>query len=116
MAPDRDATLRALEERRSGLEAELASLTAVPRDPMAAVSFGKRIGDGTTEAVDRLNKVGAANSIAVTLADVERALGKLADGTYGTCDACGEEITEERLDAIPWATVCISCARTRRSG
>ena len=83
---------------------------------MAAVSFGKRIGDGTTEAVERLNKVGTANSIAVTLADVERALEKLEDGTYGICDSCGEPIGEERLEAIPWATLCISCARVRSSG
>jgi DnaK suppressor protein len=116
MTPDRRAILRALEERRGALAEELAALTAVPRDPMAAVSFGKRIGDGTTEAVDRLNKVGAANSIAITLADVERALEKVADGTYGTCDSCGESISEERLDAIPSATLCISCARTRRPG
>jgi DnaK suppressor protein len=116
MASDRDAVIRALEERRRELEGELASLTAVPRDPMAAVSFGKRIGDGTTEAVDRLNMVGAANSIAVTLADVERALEKLADQTYGICDQCGEAITHERLEAIPWATLCISCARARRAG
>jgi DnaK suppressor protein len=116
MAPDRDAAVRALEQRRTELEGELASLTAVPRDPMAAVSFGKRIGDGTTEAVDRLNRVGAANSIAATLADVERALEKLSDGTYGICDDGGEAITEERLEAIPWATLCISCARARRSG
>ena len=83
---------------------------------MAAVSFGKRIGDGTTEAVERLNKVGTANSIAVTLADVERALEKLEDGTYGICDSCGEPIGEERLEAIPWATLCISCARIARPG
>ena len=94
----------------------MATLTAVPRDPMAAVSFGKRIGDGTTEAVERLNKVGAANSIAATLADVERALEKLDDGTYGICDGCGAAIGDERLEAIPWATLCISCARARRSG
>lgn len=116
VAPDRGAIVRALEERRSELEHELASLTAVPRDPMTAVSFGKRIGDGTTEAVDRLNKVGAANAIAVTLSDVERALEKLADGSYGGCDVCGESITAERLEAIPWAALCISCARRRRSG
>lgn len=116
MTSDSDVIVAALEQRRDELRGELAALTAVPRDPMAAVSFGKRIGDGTTEAVDRLNNVGAANSIAVTLADVERALEKLSDGTYGTCDACGEPIGEERLEAIPWATVCISCARTRRSG
>ncbi len=116
MPPDNAAIARALEQRRSELEHEVASLTAVPRDPMTAVSFGKRIGDGTTEAVDRLNNVGAANSIAVTLADVERALEKLADETYGSCDGCGEAIGEERLQAIPWATLCIACARTRRAG
>ncbi len=113
MTPDRHAIVRALEERRSALAEELAALTAVPRDPMAAVSFGKRIGDGTTEAVDRLNKVGAANSIAVTLADVERALEKLDDGTYGGCDRCGAAISDERLEAIPWAALCIGCARMR---
>lgn len=116
MTPDADTIAHALEERRKDLQDELASLTAVPRDPMAAVSFGKRIGDGTTEAVERLNKVGTANSIAVTLADVDRALEKLRDGTYGICDSCGEPIGEERLEAIPWATLCISCARMRSSG
>jgi DnaK suppressor protein len=116
MTHDTHAIARALEERRRELQDELASLTAVPRDPMTAVSFGKRIGDGTTEAVERLNNVGTANSIAVTLADVERALEKLGDGTYGICDSCGEPIGEERLEAIPSATLCISCARIRSSG
>ena len=116
MTPAADVIARALEERRRDLQEELASLTAVPRDPMAAVSFGKRIGDGTTEAVERLNKVGTANSIAVTLTDVERALEKLRDGTYGTCDSCGDTIGEERLEAIPWVTLCISCARMRSAG
>ena len=46
-------------------------------------------------------------------ADVERALEKLGDGTYGICDSCGETIGRERLAAITWATLCISCARTR---
>ena len=110
---DSGAVGRLLEERRQELQAELGALTAIPRDPMAAVSFGKRIGDGTTEAVDRLNKVGAANSIAATLADVERAIAKLADGSYGLCDRCGEAISPERLEAIPWAPLCIRCARAR---
>ena len=113
MTRDLDALAHTLHERRRELQDELASLTAVPRDPMAAVSFGKRIGDGTTEAVERLNKVGTANSIAVTLADVERALVKLGDETYGVCDRCGGPISDERLEAIPWAAHCISCARDR---
>jgi DnaK suppressor protein len=100
----------ALEERRAELEAELARLTAKPRDPAAAVSFGKRIGDGTVEAVERLNEVGIADALDAKLSDVDRALEKLDEGTYGECDSCGDRIPEERLEAIPWATLCVGCA------
>ena len=108
---DVEAVARTLNDRRAELQGELSTLTAVPRDPMAAVSFGKRIGDGTTEAVERLNRVGAANAIAATLAAVERAIEKLAEGTYGVCDSCGGAIPQERLEAIPWAALCVRCAR-----
>ncbi|MDP9330872.1 MAG: TraR/DksA family transcriptional regulator [Actinomycetota bacterium] len=104
---------RALEKKRQELATELAALTAVPRDPMAAVSFGKRIGDGTTEAVERINQTGAANVIAAMLGDVERALEKLDDGTYGVCDNCGEPISEARLEARPWSVLCVSCSAKR---
>jgi len=110
---DLKAVARTLRERRAELEGELSILTEVPRDPMPAVSFGKRIGDGTTEAVERLNRVGAANAIASTLADVDRAIAKLAEGTYGICDSCGEPIPAERLEAIPSAVLCVRCASKR---
>lgn len=106
---------RALRERREGLAAELEKLTEIPRDPMAAVSFGKRIGDGTTEAVERLSRVGAAKSLASTLSDVDRALQKIAEGTYGTCDSCGREIPRERLEAIPATSLCVDCRKARSS-
>jgi DnaK suppressor protein len=102
-----------LEERRAGLIDEIESLTARPRDPMPAVSFGKRVGDGTTEAVDRLNTVGAAQGLAAMLDDVARALVKLDEGTYGTCDSCGSAIPAERLDARPWSVLCVACASRR---
>ena len=53
------------------------------------MSFGKRIGDGTTEAVERIAKVGTAEQLDAMRADVVRALEKLDDGTYGLCDRCG---------------------------
>jgi DnaK suppressor protein len=103
---------RVLEERLRGLESELRELTAVPRDP-AAVSFGKRIGDGTTEAVERIAKVGTAEQLDAMRADVVRALEKLDDGTYGLCDRCGAVIPEERLAARPWSVLCVRCASLR---
>jgi RNA polymerase-binding protein DksA len=45
------------------------------------------------------------------LAAVDAALGRLDDGTYGTCARCGRPIAPERLDALPWAAHCIDCQR-----
>ena len=108
-APIREA----LRDRLASLDEDLAELTAVPRDPMSAVSFGKRIGDGTTEAIDRMTKVGTAEQLAVMRADVVRALEKIEEGTYGLCDRCGASIPDERLEARPWSVLCVTCASKR---
>jgi RNA polymerase-binding transcription factor len=100
----------ALQRRRRELAGELGRLTEAPRDPMTAVSFGKRIGDGTTEAVERINTTSAARSIAAMAGEVDRALVKLDEGTYGKCDRCGVEIPSDRLEAIAWTSTCVSCA------
>jgi DnaK suppressor protein len=110
---DLDAIRETLERRRAELEAELEELTEVPRDPMGAVSFGKRIGEGTNEAIDRLTKVGAAKELSAMLDDVKRALAKLAEGTYGICDSCGAPIPRDRLEARPWTARCVRCASLR---
>ena len=103
----------ALRARLVSLDDELAVLTSVPLDPMSAVSFGKRVGDGTTEAVDRLTKVGTAEQLSAMRTDVVRALAKIDDGTYGLCDRCGALIPEERLEARPWSVLCVRCASRR---
>jgi DnaK suppressor protein len=110
---DTAAIREALRVRLVDLEGALAELTATPRDPMAAVSFGKRVGDGTTEAVDRIAKVGQAEQLDAMRADVVRALEKLDDGTYGICDRCGALIPEARLEARPWSVLCVTCASAR---
>jgi DnaK suppressor protein len=110
---DTVAIRRELAERLASLDAEVGELTAVPRDPASAISFGKRIGDGTNEAVDRLTNVGAAEQLDAMRADVVRALAKLEDGTYGLCDRCGLSIPDERLEARPWSVLCVRCASLR---
>jgi DnaK suppressor protein len=102
-----------LRVRREQLTAELGVVTTVERDPDASVSFGKRIGDGTTEAVERLNRVGTARELEAMLRDVDRALRKLEEGTYGICDRCGTLIPAERLEARPWSVLCVECAALR---
>ncbi len=108
------ATRAELEARRDELEAELSALLDTPRDPTATVSFGKRVGEGTSQAVERLAQTSAAKALWTKLQDVRRALDKLDEGTYGSCDACGGPIAPGRLEAIPWAARCIGCARGAR--
>ena len=102
-----------LERERDELRQQLGEITAAPRDPMAALSFGKRVGEGTSQAIERIEQVDVARRLEEKLADVERALQKLEEGTYGTCDVCGDPISPERLEAIPWATRCVKDAARR---
>ena len=102
-----------LERERDELRDQLAELTAAPRDPMAALSFGKRVGEGTSQAVERIAQVDVARRLEAKLADVERALDKLDEGSYGRCDVCGRPIAPERLEAMPWATWCVEDAARR---
>lgn len=94
----------------ASMDAEIAELTKPPQDS-GSIAFGKRIGDGTNEAIDRFNSVGVANDIEVIRENTIRALAKLEEGTYGTCDKCGTEIPEGRLHAVPSSVLCIECAR-----
>ena len=54
-----------------------------------------------------------AKSLRETLSEVERSLAKFDDGTYGTCESCGQPISPARLEAKPAARFCINCASKR---
>ena len=99
-----------LQARHDELVAELGVLTTVTRDPAATIGFGKRVGEGTSEAIGRIERVAQADALSAKLADVDRALAKIEDGTYGFCDRCGAPIPEDRLEARPWAVVCLRCS------
>lgn len=110
---DLDAIRQELEERRRSTRERVASLAKRP-ELGTAQGFGKRIGDGTTEAISRLTEIGVGRSLETGLARTERALGKLDEGTYGICDACGEPIPPARLRAMPDGVLCVACAASER--
>lgn len=109
MTDDMHAVLAA---KRAELEAEIAVLTA-PSGDLGGIGFGKRVGEGTALAVERLSQVAAHDRLRALHADVLRAQEKADDGTYGVCDGCGEPIAADRLEALPWATRCITCQARR---
>ena len=109
-ALDLDAVERELRARDAALRERLTALSRPP-ERGAELGFGKRIGDGTTEAVSRLNDVAVGSSLEASQARITRALAKLADGSYGLCDGCGNAIAAARLRAAPESVLCIECAR-----
>jgi len=110
---DPSAVRRRLEERRDRTRARVAALARTP-ELGTAQSFGKRIGDGTTEAISRLTDIGVGESLEGALGRTERALAKLDEGTHGVCDACGAAIPPARLAAMPDSVFCVACAAAER--
>jgi DnaK suppressor protein len=112
MPDDMHATAALLSAKRAELHAQLGVLEVRPAD-QGSISFGKRVGEGTSMAVERLSQVAVHDRLQVTLADVDRAIAKLSEGTYGRCDVCEGPIGSERLEALPWATRCVRDAARR---
>jgi RNA polymerase-binding transcription factor DksA len=70
--------------------------------------FGKRE-EEATEAAELENRMALEKRTLDQLAEVEHALSKFEDETYGLCEKCGQLIDPARLEALPQATLCISC-------
>jgi DnaK suppressor protein len=102
----------ALTEKLTEIDEQMATMEKKPVD-QGSISFGKRIGEGTSMAVDRLAQVAVHDQLQVTRADVVRAFEKLDEDSYGSCDVCGRPIPEGRLEALPWAVLCVEDAAKR---
>jgi DnaK suppressor protein len=111
--PDHQEVERALRARHAELQERVAGFSRPP-ERGAELHFGKRIGEGTSEAISRLTDIGVGGSLEASALRVDRALEKLQEGSYGVCDACGGPIARARLDAVPESVECIDCARGGR--
>ena len=100
-----------LEAKRDELQANIAQLTEAhpaPVDPLA----GEAPQDFEDVAVDFLETQQEQSLLVNELAlltEVQRALKRIEDGTYGKCVNCGQPIPEKRLEAIPWAARDVKC-------
>lgn len=96
------------------LHDEMRRISAI--DPSTVgIGFGKRIGDGTNIAVDRMEQVQVHGRMQAKREEILRAQKKVDDGSYGRCDVCGQAIGEERLEHLPSATHCIACAASHKA-
>ena len=74
------------------------------------------LGDTATATLDREIDYSLEENSEQVLRAIDGALRRIDEGTYGTCETCGQPISEERLEAIPYATQCIDCRRKGERG
>jgi len=110
LTPERIARLRGylLEEQASLLQ-QLTSLENSVQE--ANVGLGNHMAEDATAAFDQATAVSLRRGHALALREVESALHRMEEGTYGRCERCGVEIDFARLKAVPQATLCMTCQR-----
>jgi DnaK suppressor protein len=81
-----------------------------------AIGAGDHIADSATETYMRELDEGLEENADHLLAEIGAALGRIDDGTYGLCASCGRPISRERLEAVPYATLCIDDQRALEGG
>ena len=80
---------------------------------LVSSSADNHLADTATDTYDRELDEGLEEDAERLLAQIDGALSRIADGSFGTCENCGKPIAEERLEAIPYTTLCIEDARKR---
>ncbi|CAA0122285.1 General stress protein 16O [Halioglobus japonicus] len=101
----RKAIQAELEARLASLQARLSSLKQDVTQSHSSDSSEQAQERENDEVVDTI-----ANETEASIRTVQAALERLKEGTYGSCEACGESISDARLEAIPEATRCVNCA------
>jgi DnaK suppressor protein len=100
---------RILEERLTQVEAELAARLDAAAPSGERPGFGKRAGDYVAQVVEDRTNNQLADSLTATAASIHVALTLIDEGRFGSCQSCGEPIGEDRLQAVPWALLCMRC-------
>src|SRR3954469_16599701 len=103
LAEERDR----LEQVRAGFDAEHLHDESEDESTSELSHLAQHAADVGSETFEREKDFSILEQIEAELADVERALHRLDDGTYGTCEACHEPIADERLEAQPAARFCV---------
>jgi RNA polymerase-binding transcription factor DksA len=110
--------LAVLAAERARLERVVAELVAAApseltgQDDLGEIaSASQHPADVASETLEREVDLGLLDEFRAALAEVDAAVARVADGTYGTCQRCAERIASERLRAVPATRWCLGCAQ-----
>jgi DnaK suppressor protein len=112
---DLDRFRQALEDERDRLQQAREAVhhdgSLLEETGDLAIGSGDHIADSASETYMRELDEGLEENADHLLDEIEAALRRIDDGSYGLCSACGREISVERLEAVPYATLCIDDKR-----
>jgi RNA polymerase-binding transcription factor DksA len=109
MGANVDVVQAELARARAGLEDLEAEYTALA-DPETIALDDEHDSEGSTVGFERARVAGLVNRARRQVVDLEAAVQRAVDGSYGYCTSCGREVGTERLAALPSTQLCISCA------
>jgi len=120
-AIETDRFREALLEERKRVAAAIQNLHdenpgTLAEDAGEETAYDNHLADTATETYDRELDYTLEENSEHVLAAIDAALKRIDEGTYGICTNCGKQIARERLEALPWATLCIDCQRDRERG
>jgi DnaK suppressor protein len=103
-------TLRSdLQEHGDRLRKEISDQGVDPDSEEFHVDLERGFADSAHSTAERARLIALVKELRSNLVDIERAVDKMDRGTYGLCERCHQPIGSERLEAIPWARLCIAC-------
>ncbi|HEU4528367.1 MAG TPA: TraR/DksA C4-type zinc finger protein [Actinomycetota bacterium] len=101
----------ALEQQRDNLRREIEDQGGDPDSDDAEIDVERGFADSAHATAERARTLSVMKALRANLRWVDRAITKMDLGTYGTCERCGGPVGIERLEALPWAILCIDCKR-----
>jgi DnaK suppressor protein len=119
MAARTPLTKKEIEELKQQLVSERADLSAQVKeleestfstnqsDLTGETAFDEEYADAGTATFERERDLSLVNNLRDLIERIDKALGKIQEGTYGLCDRCGKPIEKLRLKALPYANLCI---------
>lgn len=105
---DLQSAQRRLQDEKDIVRAELTDL-GFTADGKVDVHFDEGFADAAQSTAERAKVLSLAEGLRQRLEDLDEALERIKEGTYGVCERCGNEINPERLDAVPAASLCMPC-------
>jgi DnaK suppressor protein len=104
-----------LESSRAEIMSELQELGAAPDGDQVQSLTGidDNFADSASATTERAEKLALVEQARERLSDIDHALARMDDGSYGTCERCGNAIATPRLEARPMSTHCVECAAVR---